>query len=297
MRGYAPWNSIEEDFWKDLFIQSLPRDIGLHLINDRLNYTIDQIAHMADILTVRKCPLPDYRPFLTDRNSGVNFLIDSGSKCSMIHPTSFERNNLPPITRVAYLKGKTFAVYGMKNLTVDLGFNTHLQWNFIVADIVQSVIGADFLVHFNLTLDVKSKRLIRLGSSPTLYDAANVIVEDREMRAEIYKKIYLEPDHCLFLTDKISGLKFVIDSGASCSQIPRMPKERLTPLPYTRFVSATGSPINEFGYKYLTVDLGLRTKFSWKFVISDFGPALIGIDFLKHFCLSIDLRRRRLIIN
>ncbi|VUZ40554.1 unnamed protein product [Hymenolepis diminuta] len=205
----------------------------------------------------------------------------------MIHPASFEGNNLRPIARISYLKGKTFAVYGIKSLTVDLGFNVHLQWNFVVADIVHSVIGADFLAHFDLTLDVRSKKLIRLQSSPIPHDLTNVNKEDQEMKA----------NYCLYLTDKISGLIFIIDSGACCSQIPRMPKEKLTPLPYTRFVSANGSPVIEFGYKYLTVDLGLRTKFSWKFVITDFGPALIGIDFLRHFCLSIDLRRRKLIID
>ena len=48
---------------------------------------------------------------------------------------------------------------------VDVGLKRDYAWTFIVADVKQSIIGADFLVHYSLLVDLKSRCLrdIRTG--------------------------------------------------------------------------------------------------------------------------------------
>jgi cleavage and polyadenylation specificity factor subunit 1 len=51
----------------------------------------------------------------------------------------------------------TAAGYGLK---LDLGLRRHFPWNFLIANVQSPIIGADFLHHHNLLVDLKHKRLI-----------------------------------------------------------------------------------------------------------------------------------------
>ena len=44
----------------------------------------------------------------------------------------------------------------------------------------------------------------------------------------------------------------------------------------------------------LTLDLGLRRQFSWAFIVAGVQCPIIGIDFLTHFGLIVNLRNRQL---
>ncbi|XP_061396864.1 uncharacterized protein LOC133332479 [Musca vetustissima] len=61
--------------------------------------------------------------------------------------------------------------------------------------------------------------------------------------------------------------------------------------------AANGSPIKVIGETRLKLDLGLKRKFYWSFVIADVTTPIIGSDFIKYHDLLIDLRRNRLIDN
>ena len=50
--------------------------------------------------------------------------------------------------------------FGLINKTVDFGLRRDMFWDFYVADIPYSVIGADFLSHFDLVPDLKRLRLV-----------------------------------------------------------------------------------------------------------------------------------------
>ena len=58
--------------------------------------------------------------------------------------------------------------------------------------------------------------------------------------------------------------------------------------------AANKSTIYTYGQKSVTLDLGLRRSFRWIFVIADVRSAIIGADFLDHFALIVDVKRRRL---
>ena len=50
--------------------------------------------------------------------------------------------------------------YGKWSLTLNLGLRRPLPWIFIVADVQKPIIGADFLRHFGLLVDIKEHQLI-----------------------------------------------------------------------------------------------------------------------------------------
>ncbi|GFW14501.1 gag-pol polyprotein [Trichonephila clavipes] len=99
----------------------------------------------------------------------------------------------------------------------------------------------------------------------------------------------------LFVFDKKTRLKFLVDSGSdvSCLPIPEMFK-KLSPEPLQLF-AANNSKILTYGSKLLNIDLGLRRDFSWKFLIASVPIPIIGADFSENFGLLVDLKRRKLI--
>lgn len=54
--------------------------------------------------------------------------------------------------------------------------------------------------------------------------------------------------------------------------------------------SANGTPIRTYGVQVKTLNLNLRRKFQWPFIIANVSKPIIGADFLKHYGLLIDLK-------
>ena len=50
--------------------------------------------------------------------------------------------------------------YGTRLVTLNLSLRRTFGWPFIIADVHKPIIGADFLRHFNLLVDVHHKRLV-----------------------------------------------------------------------------------------------------------------------------------------
>ncbi|GBM78124.1 Retrovirus-related Pol polyprotein from transposon opus [Araneus ventricosus] len=55
-------------------------------------------------------------------------------------------------------------------------------------------------------------------------------------------------------------------------------------------LAANGTKISTFGRKRLTLDLNLRRTFTWPFIIANVNQPTIGVDFLKHFNLLVDVK-------
>jgi hypothetical protein len=56
--------------------------------------------------------------------------------------------------------GTTVRIYGWLPLNLNLGLRREFTWRFVVADVTQPLIGADFLSHFGLLVDCKNNRLL-----------------------------------------------------------------------------------------------------------------------------------------
>ncbi|UYV63130.1 hypothetical protein LAZ67_2003234, partial [Cordylochernes scorpioides] len=98
----------------------------------------------------------------------------------------------------------------------------------------------------------------------------------------------------LFVTDKNTGLRFLVDSGADISIIPPKDKNRMPSSDY-KLYAANSTEIVTYGTKVRNLDIGLRRQFQWPFVIANTNRAIIGADFLSNFGLIIDIKNKRLI--
>lgn len=107
-------------------------------------------------------------------------------------------------------------------------------------------------------------------------------------------KVEAEKSRRLFLTDRKTNKRYLIDTGADFSVIP--PTNRNASYQNTLY-AANGTPIKVYGTKIISIDFGLRRQMDWEFVIADVTKPIIGADFLFAFYLLVDVKRKRLIDN
>ena len=98
----------------------------------------------------------------------------------------------------------------------------------------------------------------------------------------------------LYVTDRESRLRFLVDTGAEVSIIPPSKAERKNRQDTIGLLAANGSPIVTYGTRSLTLNLGLRRTFRWIFVVAKVRNPILGADFLKHHGLVVDMGHKRL---
>ncbi|UYV66381.1 hypothetical protein LAZ67_4001499 [Cordylochernes scorpioides] len=97
------------------------------------------------------------RLFITDRRSAYLFLVDTGAEVSVIPPPV--KNARLSHRQLFAANGSIIHTYGERHLELDLGLGRLFRWPFIIADVGVSIIGADFLRHYGLTVDLRNHRL------------------------------------------------------------------------------------------------------------------------------------------
>lgn len=101
-----------------------------------------------------------YRLKIVDQRSQQQFLIDTGADVSVI-PRGLHSADVKPTTvQLFAANGTIINVYGEVMLNVQLGLRRDFLWTFLIADVSSGIIGADFLRHFDLLVDLKRNRLI-----------------------------------------------------------------------------------------------------------------------------------------
>jgi hypothetical protein len=86
----------------------------------------------------------------------------------------------------------------------------------------------------------------------------------------------------LFITDRVSKRRFLIDTGSDLCVFPRkLVPGRRERVNYDLF-AANGSTIPTYGWIPVSLNLGLRRDFTWRFVEADVQTAIIGTDLLSH---------------
>ena len=83
----------------------------------------------------------------------------------------------------------------------------------------------------------------------------------------------------LFIFDRRSHIKFLIDTGSDISVLPANRYKHLKPSG-PQLYAANGSIIRTYGQKLVKLDLELRREFNWSFTVADVTTAIIGADFL-----------------
>ena len=97
-----------------------------------------------------------------------------------------------------------------------------------------------------------------------------------------------------YVTDRTTGTRFLVDTGADVSVIPPSTIEKRKPASMT-LQAVNKSAISTFGEKSMTLDIGLRRSYRWIFIIADLPIPILGADFLAYFGLRVDVRHRKLI--
>lgn len=99
----------------------------------------------------------------------------------------------------------------------------------------------------------------------------------------------------IFVTDRHLRVQFLVDTGADLCVFPRShtrgPRRKCA----YELSAANGTAINTYGTVTLTLNLGLRRDFTWRFVVADVAKPIIGVDFLAYYDLLVDVRNRRLV--
>ena len=94
-------------------------------------------------MALRKLPFPAYK-----RN-----------KCKYLIDTSANRTSDATCLLLVAANNTTINTYGTSRRVVDVDLKRDYAWTFIVADLKQPIIGADFLKHYSLLVDLKSRCL------------------------------------------------------------------------------------------------------------------------------------------
>ena len=90
--------------------------------------------------------------------------------------------------------------------------------------------------------------------------------------------------------DYLSGRKFLVDTGASISVFPQSTLTTSAPSYSVRILTAGRSPLSCFGTCSIPLRFGSR-KFSWSFQLSPVSLPILGLDFLRHHALQVDVAR------
>lgn len=96
----------------------------------------------------------------------------------------------------------------------------------------------------------------------------------------------------LFVSDRNSGRKFLVDGGSTTSAFPATRQDQGQPRS-APLAAANGSPIATYGSREIALDLGFQ-RAMWHFTIADVVHPILGLDFLSAHGLCIDFAARRL---
>ncbi len=55
--------------------------------------------------------------------------------------------------------GSSIATYGVHSRTLNIGLRRTFRWVFVIANVKQAILGADFLQHFGLVVDIGRRTL------------------------------------------------------------------------------------------------------------------------------------------
>lgn len=111
----------------------------------------------AEVCTV----LPVHRLCITDGKTGLRFLVDTGANISVLpYQRKLFSEKVCDSYKLYAANGSEIKTFGTKTMDLDFNLRRSYRWTFVLADVKQPILGADFLGHFQLLVDVHKKKLI-----------------------------------------------------------------------------------------------------------------------------------------
>jgi hypothetical protein len=177
---------------------------------------------------------------VVDSNSGRAFLVDTGTEVSLLPAVRSDRRTsgtgtIPPLVAA---NGSVIKLYSKRTLPLNL-CGQRFEGEFIVANVRQAILGADFLRASGLLVDMAGERLIHaaayavVNAPAALCSTVNVAYAVHAVDP-VYAKLLAEfptLESVNFSTPTVAhGVKLSIDTG---STMPiRTPARRLNPEKY-----------------------------------------------------------------
>ena len=96
----------------------------------------------------------------------------------------------------------------------------------------------------------------------------------------------------LYVADKGHKCRYLIDTGAAVSVLPKSCANGISDADSLPLVADNNSTIHTYGNSKRVVDVGLKREYPWTFIVADVQQPIIGADFLIHYNLLVDLRSR-----
>ena len=102
--------------------------------------------------------------YIRDTTSGKQMLVDTGAMMSTFPPSEEDRKHPPSNTiHLVAANGSSITCFGTKTRTISI-MDRSYDWPFLIADVRTPLLGADFLAHHDLLVDVRRKRLCEMGT-------------------------------------------------------------------------------------------------------------------------------------
>ena len=93
---------------------------------------------------------------LTDGLTGRRFLVDTGASFSIFPHHSADPGSGPALRSPS---GEAIPCWGEKKLAVEFS-GRRFEWTFLLAKVNFAILGADFLKHFNLIVDLAANQIV-----------------------------------------------------------------------------------------------------------------------------------------
>ena len=105
--------------------------------------------------------------YISDRVSRQRYLVDTDAAVSVIPARRHDKRSSPANTILAAANGATISTFGKRSVHLQFHARRYV-WDFIVARVTQPLLGADFLCHYGLLVDVRNERLLDIHSYSSL---------------------------------------------------------------------------------------------------------------------------------
>lgn len=104
---------------------------------------------------VNKSLVKSHRFFLIDNSSKLKFSIDTGFNLSVFPRRLVSGWKEKSKYVLLPVNSQSIDTYGPIHLTLNLNLCRDFVWRFIIADVDTPIIGADFLNHYDLLVDIQ----------------------------------------------------------------------------------------------------------------------------------------------
>ena len=127
-----------------------------------------KLGRRPHIMAAASCTPTPVGFHVRDKISGRKLLVDTGAMQSTFPPTAMDRDQHDTTTpALVAANGTPIKCYGVKTLDISILGHTY-SWPFIIADVKMPLLGADFLAHHELLVDVANRRLLDIKTYKSL---------------------------------------------------------------------------------------------------------------------------------